>query len=257
VKICVLLKQVPDTETAIKIAPDGRSIVEDGIKWVINPYDEIAVEEALKLKEKIGGEVVIVTAGPARAVESMRQALAMGADRGVRIDTEGVPPDPFITARILAEACRAEKFDIIFAGKQAVDDGLAQVHIGVAEMLGIPHVSPVEKFEISSHGRSATLTRAAAGGVKEIIDSFLPLVVGCEKGLNNPRYATLPGILKAKSKQIAVMEGQRMTGDAIPRLSIAALKPPPERKPGRIIEGGPAKAAQELARLLREEAKVI
>lgn len=256
-KIGVLLKQVPDTETVVKIAADGRSLVQDGIKWVINPYDEIALEEALKLRERLGGEVVILTAGLRRAEDSMRQALAMGADRGIRIDTDGVDADPFMTARMLSKVCEAERYDIIFAGRQAVDDGASQVHIGVAEMLGIPHCTLVEKFDISSDGKIVTLTRAAASGIKEIVDSTLPLVVGCEKGLNNPRYATLPGILKAKSKQIGVVSAVESAGDLAPRLIVKALRPPLERKAGRMIEGDAKRAAEELARLLHEEAKLI
>lgn len=256
-KIGVLLKQVPDTETRIRIAPDGNGIDEAGIKWVINPYDEFALEEALRLKEKKGGEVVIVTAGPARAAEAMRQALAMGADRGVRIDTTGVAIDPYTTSVVLSKACANENFDIIFAGKQAVDDDCAQVHIGVAEFLDWPHVTPVEEFAISDDATKAQLTRPVAGGTKEIIESSLPLVIGCEKGLNTPRYASLPGIMKAKSKPITELKAQELLGGEEVRLRIGTYTLPPERKPGRIIPGEPEAAAAEVVRLLREEAKVI
>lgn len=256
-KIGVLLKQVPDTETRIKIKPDGSGIEENEIKWVINPYDEFAVEEALRLKEKKGGEVVIVTAGPARAVEAMRQALAMGADRGVRVNTDGVALDSYTTAKVLAKACENEKFDIIFAGKQAVDDDCGQVHIGFAEMLKLPHATPVEKFSISDDGAKVTLQRPVAGGMKEIIESSLPVVVGCEKGLNEPRYASLPGIMKAKSKPIAELKAAEILGGEGAKLKIASFSLPAERSAGRIIPGEPEAAASELARLLREEAKVI
>lgn len=256
-KIGVLLKQVPDTETRIKIKPDGSGIEEGEIKWVINPYDEYAVEEALRLKEKKGGEVVIVTAGPARAAEAMRQAMAMGADRGIRIDTGGAVLDAYTTARILAKACEGEAFDVIFAGKQAVDDDGAQVHIGVAEMLSLPHVTPVEKFTIADDGTRATLQRPVAGGTKEIIETSLPTVVGCEKGLNEPRYASLPGIMKARSKPIAEMKAADLLGGEAARLRMTAYALPPERQAGKVIPGEPEQAAEELVRLLREEAKVI
>lgn len=256
-KIGVLLKQVPDTETRIKIKSDGSGIEEDGIKWVINPYDEYAVEEALRLKEKKGGEVVIVTVGPARSAEAMRQALAMGADRGVRIDTTGVNLDPYTTAVCLSKACKNEKFDIIFAGKQAVDDDCAEVHIGVAEMLGLPHATPVEKFTISDDGAKVTLQRPVAGGKKEIIESSLPVVIGCEKGLNEPRYASLPGIMKAKSKPITELKAADLLVGEGAKLKVTAINLPPERSAGKIIPGEPEVAACEVVRLLREEAKVI
>jgi electron transfer flavoprotein beta subunit len=254
-KIGVLLKQVPDTETKIKIRADGNGIEEGEIKWVVNPYDEYAVEEALRLKEKAGGEVVIVSAGPARATEAIRQALAMGADRGIRIDTTGVELDPYTTALVLSQAAKNESFEIIFAGKQAVDDDSAQVLIGVAEKLGWPHVTPVEKFTLTD--KTATLQRPVAGGTKEMIEATLPVIVGCEKGLNEPRYASLPGIMKAKSKPITELKAADLLGGEKPRLSITKYSLPPERLAGKIIPGEPEQAAAELVRLLREEAKVI
>ncbi len=254
-KIGVLLKQVPDTETKIKIRADGKGVEEGEIKWVINPYDEYAVEEALRLKEKAGGEVVIVSAGPARATEAIRQALAMGADRGIRIDTTGIEQDPYTTAVMLAGAAKNESFEIIFAGKQAVDDDCAQVLIGVAEKLGWPHVTPVEKFALS--GKTATLQRPVAGGTKEMIEADLPVVVGCEKGLNEPRYASLPGIMKAKSKPVAELKASELLGTERARINVTKYSLPPERRAGKIIPGEPEAAAAELVRLLREEAKVI
>lgn len=254
-KIGVLLKQVPDTETKIRIRADGKGIEEGEIKWVVNPYDEYAVEEALKLKEKTGGEVVIVSAGPARAAEAIRQALAMGADRGIRIDTTGVEMDPYTTALVLSQAAKSESFEIIFAGKQAVDDDAAQVLIGVAEKLGWPHVTPVEKFTLTD--TTATLQRPVAGGTKEMIETALPVIVGCEKGLNEPRYASLPGIMKAKSKPVAELKAADLLGGEKPRLNITKYSLPPERQAGKIIPGEPDQAAAELVRLLREEAKII
>lgn len=256
-KIGVLLKQVPDTETKIKIKADGSGIEENEVKWVINPYDEYAVEEALRLKEKKGGEVVIVTAGREKAVEAVRQALAMGTDRGIRIDTDGISLDPYTTAKVLAKACENEKFDIIFAGKQAIDDDCGQVHIGVAEMLSIPHVTPVEKFSISDDGTKVTLQRPVAGGMKEVVESTLPVVIGSEKGLNEPRYASLPGIMKAKSKPVAVLKAADLLSGESAKIKISSYNLPPERVAGKIIPGEPERAAEELVRLLREEAKVV
>src|SRR3989338_9886927 len=155
-KIGVFVKQVPDTESRIKIV--GDHIDESEMKWVMNPYDEFALEAAIKLKEQLGaGEVVIMTAGSARAVESMRQALAMGADRGIRIDSQGVTLDPFTTAKALSAVCKQENFNLIFAGKQAIDDDAAQVHVGVAEFLNWPHVSPIESFDLRSEEHTSEL----------------------------------------------------------------------------------------------------
>ncbi|MBI4126649.1 MAG: electron transfer flavoprotein subunit beta/FixA family protein [Deltaproteobacteria bacterium] len=255
-KIGVLLKQVPDTATKVKIVNDA--IDESEVKWVINPYDEYAVEAALRLKEKAGGgEVVIVTAGPARAVETMRQVLAMGADRGIRIDTAGLTLDPYTTAVMLAAACKDEQFNIIFAGKQAVDDDCAQVHIGVAEFLQIPHVSPIEKFELNADLTQAVVERPVSGGVKEVIEVKLPAVFGCEKGLNEPRYASLPGIMKAKSKPMKELSGRDLLQGKTPLLAQSQYALPPEGRKGKMISGTAHEAAKELVRLLREEAKVV
>ncbi|MFH1874057.1 MAG: electron transfer flavoprotein subunit beta/FixA family protein [Pseudomonadota bacterium] len=254
-KIGVLVKQVPDTETKIKISSDQKNIDEAGIKWVINPYDEIAVEQALKLKEQVGGEVIIISAGPARAQEAIRQALAMGADSGIHINTQNDILDVFATANILTAAIKTSQFEIIFTGKQAVDDDNAQVHIAVAEKLGWPHISPVEKFSFKEN--SVEVQRPVSGGTKEIISVPLPVVIGCEKGLNEPRYPSLPGIMKAKSKPLEELKATDLLENPAKKLNILSYSLPPERTAGKIIEGEPEQAAAELVRLLREEAKVI
>lgn len=257
-KIGVLLKQVPDTETKIKLKPDNSGFDEGGIKWIINPYDEYAIEEALKLKEKIGGsEVVIVTAGPAKAVEAMRTALAMGADKGIRIDTDGLNLDSYLTARLLASVIKEENFDVIFAGKQAVDDDCAQVVQATAELAGLPHVLPIEKFDLQEGGKGAIVQRPVSGGTKEMIDIKFPAILGCEKGLNTPRYASLPGIMKAKTKPITEKKGRDILGSESLRLTIAGWRLPPERQAGKKVEGEPEDVAEKLVKYLREEAKVI
>lgn len=257
-KIGVLLKQVPDTETKIKLKPDNSGIEEGEIKWVINPYDEYAVEEALKLKEKqAGSEVVIVTAGPPRVVDSMRQALAMGADRGIRIDTTGAHMDLYGVALVLSKVIQEEKFDIVFAGKQAVDDDCAAIVQYVAEHTGLPHASPIETFELLGDGKLAKVQRPVAGGMKEIIEISLPCVLGCEKGLNNPRYASLPGIMKAKTKPIAEKKAADLLGGEGLRVMTAGWALPPERAAGKKVDGEPEAVAEQLVKYLREEAKVI
>lgn len=257
-KIGVLLKQVPDTETRIKLRPDGGGIEEGEIKWVINPYDEYAVEEALRLKEKnAGSEVVIISAGPARATDAIRQALAMGADRGVRIDTDGVSMDLYGTAVVLSKIIGEENFDIVFAGKQAVDDDCAATVQFVAEMTGLPHASPVEAFVMGADGKTATVQRPVAGGMKEMIEIGLPCILGCEKGLNTPRYASLPGIMKAKTKPVAERKAAELLGGEPLRVATAGWMLPPERAAGKKVEGEPEIAAEQLVKFLREEAKVI
>ncbi len=257
-KIAVLLKQTPDTETKIKIKPDGSGIDESDIKWVINPYDEYAVEEALRLKEAAGGgEVVIVTAGIPRAVESMRQALAMGADKGIRIDTTGVILDNYMVSVVLAKAIEKENFDILFAGKQAVDDDCVEVAHGVASLLGWPCVWPAEHYELGADKKVLTVTRPVAGGLKEIMEMTLPGVVCCDKGEHDPRYASLPGIMKAKSKPIAELKASDLLGGETAKVKWTNFGLPPERKTGKILKGEPEQVCAELVKLLREEAKVI
>lgn len=257
-KIGVLLKQAPDTETKIKIKPDASGVEETDIKWVINPYDEYAVEEGLRLKEAAGGgEVVVVTAGTARAVEAMRQGLAMGADRGIRIDTEGATLDNYLTAVVLAKAVEAEKFDVIFAGKQAVDDDSVQVAHGVAASLNWPCVWPAEHYALSGDKKVLTVTRPVAGGLKEIIEMTLPGIVCCDKGEHEPRYASLPGIMKAKSKPIIERKAGDLLGGETARVAFSNFSLPPERKAGKILKGEPEEVCAQLVKLLREEAKVI
>lgn len=257
-KIGVLLKQTPDTETKIKIKPDASGIDETDIKWVINPYDEYAVEEALRLKEAAGGgEVVIVTAGIPRAVESMRQALAMGADRGIRIDTEGLSLDNYMVSAVLTKAVEKENFDLIFAGKQAVDDDCVEVAHGVATLLNWPCIWPAEHYALSGDKKVLTVTRPVAGGIKEIMEMTLPGIVCCDKGEHEPRYASLPGIMKAKGKPIVEMKAADLLGGEAPKVKWTNFSLPPERKAGRILKGEPEQVCVELVKLLREEAKVI
>lgn len=257
-KIGVLLKQTPDTETKIKIKPDASGIDESDIKWVINPYDEYAVEEALRLKDAAGGvEVVLLTAGGAKAVESMRQALAMGADRGIRIDTEGLTLDNYMTAVVLAKAVAQENFTLLFAGKQAVDDDSVQVAHGVATLLDWPCIWPTEHYELSGDQKVLTVTRSVAGGLKEIMEMTLPGLVCCDKGEHEPRYASLPGIMKAKSKPITELKAGDLLGGETPRVQFSNFGLPPERKGGKILQGEPEAVCAQLVKLLREEAKVI
>jgi electron transfer flavoprotein beta subunit len=264
VNIIVCLKQVPDTETQIKIAPDGKSIVQEGIKWVMNPYDEYGVEEALRIKEKMGGEVTIIGLGPKRVTESIRTALAMGADKGILITDPGLEGgDSLATARALAAAIKGLAYDLIFTGQRGVDEDNGLVGASLAELLNIPHLSVIVKAEVDQDGKSVKVFRPVEGQTL-VITSTLPCVITAQKGLNEPRYASLPGIMKAKKKPLEEKSLASLGlnpedfGQKARKLNVIKLTPPPGRKGGRIIEGEtPEAKAAELARLLHEEAKVI
>ena len=255
-KIGVLIKQVPDTETKIKIKDDGSGIDETGVKFIVSPYDEFAIEEALKTKEaNAGSEVTVLSLGPARCVEAIRTALAMGCDKAIHIDDEGTKPDAFVTAKALAAAVQAQAFDVVFCGKQAIDGDAGQVVQHVAQFLGWPQVMVLEKVELA--GGKVKATRRVSGGAKENYEMALPAIFGCEKGLNTPRYASLPGIMKAKSKPVESMKISALKGDATPKVEFSNYRSPPEKAPGKILSGELPAQIKELVRLLREEAKVI
>ena len=262
-EIVVLLKQVPDTETTIQIGDDGTTINTDDVKWVINPYDEYAVEEALRIKESHGeGKVTILTVGQDRAVESIRTALAMGADEGILIDDPAIQgSDGLGIARVLAAALKTIPHDLIVAGMRAVDDDGYLVPAAVAEFLEIPQVSMVIKQEIVDG--KIHCERTVEGGTV-VIETELPALFTTQKGINEPRYASLPGIMKAKKKKLEkktladVGLDASLVGQAGAKSTVAQLAFPPEREPGKIIEGETAEEkAAELVRLLREEAKAI
>jgi electron transfer flavoprotein beta subunit len=250
VNIVACVKQVPDTEAQIKVKPDGSGIEEGGIKWVMNPYDEFGVEEALKLKEKTGG------VGPPRAMETIRTALAMGADKGIHICDPALDgADGYTTASALAAAIKGIPHDIIFCGQRAIDDDSAQVGAILAELLGIPQITVVTKFEFTD---GTVKVIRPIEGAQLLIECPLPCLVTAQKGLNEPRYASLPGIMKAKKKPVDVKDAASLGVSAERKLRVVRFVPPPARAAGKIICGDdPAVKATELARLLREEAKVI
>ena len=261
--VIVCMKQVPDTETLIKIKPDGSGIVTDDIKYVMNPYCEFAVEEALRIKEKFSGQAILVSMGPQRSVETLRTGLAMGADRSIHLNDpafEGA--DGFATAKALAEVIKKEAFDLILCGKQAVDDDMSQVGQSLAEFLNLPHVTLITKLEISADKKKAKVEREIEGG-KEVIEVNLPAVFTCQKGLNEPRYASLPGIMKAKKKEVKPINlgALGLPGDQVgaagAKTKILKYTPPPSRPPGKVISGEVIDAAKNLVKLLREEAKII
>lgn len=261
--VIVCMKQVPDTETLIKIKSDGSGIVTDDIKFVMNPYCEFAVEESLRIREKFGGQSILVTMGPQRAVESLRTGLAMGADRAIHLNDPAFEGgDGLATAKVLAEAIKKESFDLILCGKQAVDDDMVQVGQSLAELLNLPHVTLITKLELIPDQKKARATREVEGG-REVLEVSLPAVFTCQKGLNEPRYASLPGIMKAKKKEVKPINLAALGLPADPvgaggaKMKIRKYSSPPSRPPGKMVSGEMAEAAKQLVKLLREEAKVI
>jgi electron transfer flavoprotein beta subunit len=265
VKIAVLVKQVPDTETKIRIGPDGKDIVRDGVKFVMNPYDEFAVEQALLIKEKLADDttVTVFSLGSAAAGETIRTALAMGADQGVLLRDDAFEgQDAIATARALAAALRSAGCDLVFAGKMAIDDNASVVPTAVAEFLGLPRVNMVQSFELAADRKSATVRRRIDGG-EEVVECTLPAVFTCEKGLNEPRYASLTGIMKAKKKPIEEKNAAALGlaasefGGAGSGARRERLLPLPERGACKFLEGEPREQARQLVQLLRTEAKVV
>ena len=259
-KIVVGVKHVPDTETKIRVAGDGSSIDEGGVKWVVSPYDEYALEEALKIRDSAGdGEVIAVCAARGAAQATLRQALAMGADRGVLIeDPRFERTDGLVRAQALAAVAKSEAAELVMLGKYGVGTDEAQTGPMLAELLGWPHVTAVVKLELE--GGSFVAHREIEGGA-EVVEGSLPAVLTCDKGLNEPRYATLKGIMQAKKKPLETRSpadvGVSEEALAEPMVLWSSISLPAERAGGRTIDGDPQEAARELARLLREEAKVI
>ena len=246
----VCVKQVADTETRVKVGADGKTLDPAGVTWILNPYDEFALEQALRIKEAQGsGEVVAMTLGGPQVQSTLRNALAMGADRAVHLRTDAVQPDPWVVAQALAAELRALAPQLVWFGKQAVDDDQAQVGPMVAELLSLPCVTVVAKMELE--GDKATVEREIEAG-REVYEVQLPAVLAADKGLNEPRYASLKGIMAAKKKPME--EKPATLGE--PALEVLAMSLPSGRAAGRIVGQG-ASAVPELVRLLREEAKVI
>ena len=247
--IVVLVKAVADSEAAIRPAADGKSVALDGISWILNPYDEYAIEEALKLREASGsGEVVAVSFGGDDIPKVLRTALAMGVDRAIHIKGS-VGFDPLATARVLAAALKSVSYDLILSGKQAIDHDHSAVAIMVAELLDLPSVSVVTKLEKT--GDKLRLEREVEGGA-EVVESTMPCLVTCQKGLNEPRYASLKGIMAAKKKPLDEVPAEGVES----HIEVLSIEPKPPRQPGEIVGKG-VEAIPVLIRKLKEEAKVI
>ena len=258
--IFVFVKRVPDTESKIRINPTSTNIVFDGLNYILNPYDEYAVEEALRIKESQGGQVTVFSVGPDEAQAILKKCLAMGADEAVLIKDESEELyDGWRTARIIVAALQQHYpgFDLLLFGKQAVGDDNSQVPAMVAEMLGLPQVNVVTKLEIQ--GSQGVAYREIEGAHEKVVFS-LPAVISAQKGLNEPRYETLRGIMAAKRRQIPVLplEQLGLTEEEIkPKVAVVKVEAPPPRKAGQVIDEEITEAVKKLVAFLHEEAKVI
>jgi electron transfer flavoprotein beta subunit len=264
-KILVTAKRVEDPESKIRVKPDGTGIVTEGVNYKMNPFDEIAVEEALRLKEKHGGEVVVASIGTEKATTEIRAALAMGADRGILVKHDG-PLDPVVVSALLARIVADEKPELVLLGKQSIDDDQNQVGQYLAERLGLPQgtfASKTESLEseseqkkqpglvLSADGKAVAVVREVDGGV-ETLELRLPAVVTTDLRLNKPRFASLPGIMKAKKKEVREVAAASLGVDLAPRVVVRRLAEPPARKGGVKVAD-----VAELWKKLHEEAKVL
>ena len=258
-KIVVAIKQVPDTATQVKISSDPKAIETAGVTWIVSPYDEFAVEEALRIKEKRGqGEVVAVSLGPERVKEALRSCLAMGCDRAVHVNDPALATaDTLLTARAFAAVIKQEAPQLVLCGRQAIDDDMGAVGAQLAELLGWPSVAWIMEEAVDADAKSVRVGRQVEGGL-EVLDVPLPAVLSAQKGLNEPRYPTLKGIMGAKKKEIKDVKASELgLSDTTSQLTLTALEALPPRPPGRIIQGEVKDAVKELVRALREDAKVI
>ncbi|MDP6625527.1 MAG: electron transfer flavoprotein subunit beta/FixA family protein [Nitrospinota bacterium] len=263
-KIIVCVKHVPDTATKITVNENSRDINTDQVQFVLNPYDEYAVEEALRLKDqKEGTEVTVITIGPDRLQEAIRTALAMGADRAYHIQDDAlIGSDSYVTASVLAKLIGGMEYSLILCGKQAVDDDTFFVGPALAEMLGIPHVSVITRLNFSEDYLIATARRQVEGG-SEILDVPVPSLFTCQKDLNTPRLPTMKGIMSVKKKEVTKYDidgiglKKNQVGEESSLVKTVSFFLPPDRGNGKILEGSGEETSRELVQLLREEAKVV
>jgi electron transfer flavoprotein beta subunit len=248
-KILVAVKRVPDYQAKVKIAPSGTSIVTDTIKWIVNPFDEIAVEEAVRLKEQgLATEVSVVCIGPDDAQQQLRYCLAMGADDAVLVqDTTNC--DSFVAAQVLAALYKKGNYGLILLGKQSIDSDRNQTAQMVAELLELPQACFASKIEIS--GAVAEVEREVDGGI-ERVRLPMPAVISTDLRLNEPRYASLPNIMKAKKKPLEIVPLTSLVSDVTPKVTVLKFEPPAPRKAGRKVA-----SVADLVTALRDEVKVI
>jgi electron transfer flavoprotein beta subunit len=264
-KILVTVKRVEDPESKIRVKPDGSGIVTEGVNYKLNPFDEIAVEEALRLREKHGGEIVVASIGGGKSVTEIRAALAMGADRAILVKHEGAL-DPVVVSALLAKLVEREKPDLVLLGKQSIDDDQNQTGQYLAERLSLPQATFASKAEsleseaeqkrqpglvLSADGKKLTVLREVDGGLEKV-EVALPAVVTTDLRLNKPRFASLPGIMKAKKKEVKEIPAKDLGVDLTPRVVLRKLTEPPKRKGGVKVAD-----VNELWAKLHGEAKVL
>lgn len=253
--IIVCIKRTPDTtEAEIKIDPTGKDIIKDRLVFDINEADNYALEEAILLKEKLGGQVTVITFGDQLAEDTLRMALAKGADNAIRIDSGAIQglPGPYITAKAIADVIKEQPFDVIFTGCIATDDGYSQVGPTIAELLNIPHATLVNKIEIKvEQGFSlAKISRELEGGLNEVLEIKLPALFATQTGINKPRYASLLAIRRAAGKEIKIVSPKEIEK---PRCSIDKLYIPPITKKAEIIEGTLEEIANKFVSIIKEK----
>lgn len=255
----VCISQVPDTETRIRIAADSKNIDESGVKFIVSPYDEFALEEAIKLKEARGGDVTVLAFGPDRVQQALRECLARGANKAIHVKGETTGLDSLGIARVLAAAIRSTEFDVVFVGKQGVGSDNSLVGPMLAELLDIPHLNVVTHLEIAEDGK--IVAHREIEGAEVVLETKTPALIAAQKGLNEPRYSSLKGIMAAKKVAIDVKsvadlglnESELSGGVAWTKLEL-----PAEKAAGRKVDGKDAKeAAQEILRYIKEEAKAL
>jgi electron transfer flavoprotein beta subunit len=263
-KIAVCIKQVPNTEARLRVSRDGRWVDEEDLPFVINESDEYALEEGLRIAEKTGGEVVVLSLGPERVKEALRKALAVGAARAVHLsDPAFSGGDALATGRALAAALARDSFDLVLTGSQSDDVGYGGTGSVIAGHLGWPHVWLVMGVELEEGNASARVTREMESGVNEVSRVRLPAVLEVQAGINHPRYASLKGIMAAKKKEIATASPADLgldagqTGAAGSRLEIVAVSFPEAGKGAQMLEGDAKAAAAKLVEKLQKEARVL
>lgn len=262
-RILTVVKQVPDSNATIKVAADGSDIDHAGVKLVADPFDEFGIELGIQLREKRSdvSEIVALTLGPDKASEALRVALAMGCDKGIHLnDPAFESKNELFAAYLMAEAIKkdADGFDLVLCGKYNIDLDMGAVGPALGEFLGWPHIGAVTGLEIADDGKHFTARRRIEGA-DEVLEGDLPVVLAIEKGLVEPRYPSLPNLMKAKKKPVTVLTSAEIPGEsaADAGLQLMTIEPPPPRPECKLIEGEPADMAKELVRVLREEAKVI
>ena len=256
-KIVVCVKQVPATDSKIQPAADGKSADLSSVEWIINPYDEFAIEEALRLTEKSGGEVVVVSVGGAKVQDAMRTALALGAARAVVLDDPAYASgDALTVSAALAALVKREEPALVFCGKQAVDDDQMAIPAMLAERLDWPQATVVVKLELAADGASAKAEREVEGGHEEW-EIQLPAVIAAQKGLNEPRYASLKGIMQAKKKPVEVVSASDLGLPAPTAMAVETVTQPSQERKNRILDGDPDQQVAELVRILREDEKIF